>query len=309
MQYESESNRVTVAPPPKPPEGIGGASTTKVSFRDKSMGQKEPLVRRERMDLISNKLFRIELEDGNRLKPRCYVADTVLNELWKSWMDAVIVNMLGRSIGFVVLNDRLKKLWQLNGVQVQVDGDGGKTVKSLGKANKFSKLVNHEPQEMSGTPTFSSQPLPPKIWTRKKRQRAKPIIPQPKIYSDDYSKPIMKAVDTALQKLNVKNQVGGPAEREEPSSSTKPLTCPPKKPDEGIHIFAGNLKTSLNVEMVSPNHLHFVDEAKPPDPLEHCMERSLVEQEMKTVQEGEDMEETSVQEGNEKMVSLDSMDT
>ncbi|KAJ1402577.1 hypothetical protein SESBI_27984 [Sesbania bispinosa] len=56
---------------PKPPDEEP-LNSERASFRDTLIGNKNPRPPKEKVHLISNNLFRIELEDGNRLKPRCY---------------------------------------------------------------------------------------------------------------------------------------------------------------------------------------------------------------------------------------------
>lgn len=84
-------------PPPKPPDDGGGSNAKKVSFREKLLGQREPLPRRERMDLIKKKNFRIDHEGGDRLKPKCFIDnEQFLLDLWKPWKDAMIVKLLAK---------------------------------------------------------------------------------------------------------------------------------------------------------------------------------------------------------------------
>ncbi|KAJ1413009.1 hypothetical protein SESBI_19937, partial [Sesbania bispinosa] len=48
---------------PKPPDGNESSLSPKASFRGKLIGGKVSSVHQEKVDLIGNKLFRIELED------------------------------------------------------------------------------------------------------------------------------------------------------------------------------------------------------------------------------------------------------
>lgn len=80
MEVESESegfDKVHGEVPPKPPDGGGvqDKASKRVSFRDKLLGAQEPLPRKEKVDLVSNKLFRVELEGGDRLKPKCFLEE------------------------------------------------------------------------------------------------------------------------------------------------------------------------------------------------------------------------------------------
>lgn len=73
------------------------------------------------MDLIRRKLFKVELEDGDRLKPKCYLDETVIEDLRKPWRDALIVQLLGKSIGFFAMRNRLDRMWKLAGNFDMVD--------------------------------------------------------------------------------------------------------------------------------------------------------------------------------------------
>ncbi|KAJ1427920.1 hypothetical protein SESBI_09309 [Sesbania bispinosa] len=66
---------------PDPPDGKDDSLNLHASFKDKLLAGKGRVKDTSRVDLISNNLFRIEYEYGDRLKPRCYVADSVLQNL------------------------------------------------------------------------------------------------------------------------------------------------------------------------------------------------------------------------------------
>ncbi|KAJ6293164.1 hypothetical protein OIU78_025198, partial [Salix suchowensis] len=65
---------------------------------------------REKIDLLREKLMRIEYEDGNRLLPKVHLDDKVFTELCYPWCDALIVKLLGKNIGYTQINIRLKKV-------------------------------------------------------------------------------------------------------------------------------------------------------------------------------------------------------
>jgi hypothetical protein len=100
--------------PLRPPEH-DDTLKKKCSFLDKLLGMQEPLPRRETVDLIGKKLFRIEFEDGDRRHPRCYADDSVLKDLWVPWQHAIIVKLLGKTLRFFAMRDRLKAIWRLTG--------------------------------------------------------------------------------------------------------------------------------------------------------------------------------------------------
>lgn len=48
------------------------------------MGASAPIPRKERKGLLQEKLFSIVLEGGDRLKPKCFLDEGCLKELWSS---------------------------------------------------------------------------------------------------------------------------------------------------------------------------------------------------------------------------------
>jgi hypothetical protein len=66
--------------PTRPPESTD-TGKKKCSFRDKLLGNQAPPLRRETVDLIGKKLFRIEFENGDRRRPLCYADDNVLQDI------------------------------------------------------------------------------------------------------------------------------------------------------------------------------------------------------------------------------------
>lgn len=80
---------------PSPPPSSGGFGVGTPSFSFFLLPQ-EPIVRREKVDLLAEKLFKIEWDEGDRPKPRCYIDNGLLEELRKPWNDAVIVTLLGK---------------------------------------------------------------------------------------------------------------------------------------------------------------------------------------------------------------------
>jgi hypothetical protein len=107
--------------PSRPPEAAVDQNKKKLSFRDKLLGNQDPIPRRETVDLISKKLFRIEFEDGDRRRPKCYANDSVLKDLWLPWQHAIIVKLLGKNLGFFGMRDRLKAIWKLTGDMEMLD--------------------------------------------------------------------------------------------------------------------------------------------------------------------------------------------
>lgn len=135
MMLSSMISEPTLAEPPKwppdrPPDGGGGRgdNTTQshmISFRDKLMGGKVVPVLGPRVDLITKKLVRIESEKGNPLLPKILVADSVKNKLKVPWEDALLVKLLGKNVGYTVMQNKLKNLWKpVGGMDIMDVGYG-----------------------------------------------------------------------------------------------------------------------------------------------------------------------------------------
>ncbi|KAJ1381435.1 hypothetical protein SESBI_45150 [Sesbania bispinosa] len=173
--------------------------------------------------------------------------------------------------------------------------DSTKHAKNQGaEVNRFSSLnVKSSATQVSAGPieinTFSSLPLTQKIWTRRKRQRAEPTFIQPKIFSNDFYKPILDAVN----KAPVENNKVDKGRKESSSDQATTATSNSSAHDNKvIRTLPGNIKTTLDVVMVSPNHLRFVDEPKPPDP-EHMNDPSSAHVEVGNHDDGYEMDEAA----------------
>jgi len=70
-----------------------------------------PLPKRDHMDLLAENKFKIELEDGDKLKPNCYIDETInsmrIMDAVERELDAIIVKLLGKSLNFYTMRDRL----------------------------------------------------------------------------------------------------------------------------------------------------------------------------------------------------------
>lgn len=49
------------------------------------------------------------------MRPKCYIEEKVLEELWQPWKDAIFVKLLGKQVGFFTMRDRLKTTWKTTG--------------------------------------------------------------------------------------------------------------------------------------------------------------------------------------------------
>lgn len=67
----------------------------------------------------------VTLEGGNRLLPRVKLDDKVFNDLCEPWRDALVITLLGKTVGYRVMKDRLEKLWKPQGGFDILDVDNG----------------------------------------------------------------------------------------------------------------------------------------------------------------------------------------
>lgn len=151
-------------PPPKPDKppdlghencahhGIGGGhgvnSKNKgpsVSFRDKVLGNKQAPPVRERVDLLEKKLARIEFENGNRLLPKVFFHENMVKKLCSPWLDALVIKLLGKHLGYNIMKEKLKKLWRLNGGFDIMDVDNGFYMVKFDMAEDREKVVSRGP--------------------------------------------------------------------------------------------------------------------------------------------------------------------
>ena len=76
------------------------------SFRDKVTGGAPPVQVNVPDDLLSQKLAVLDWMDGDRLAPRVSFDESIIKEFSQPWKDALVVKLLGRSIGFLDLKER-----------------------------------------------------------------------------------------------------------------------------------------------------------------------------------------------------------
>lgn len=77
------------------------------------------------MDLLAKGIVKIDFEEGNRLLPKATIDSAYLQDLCTPWKDALVIKLLGKTIGYNVLKERVKKLWKLNGGFDLLDVDNG----------------------------------------------------------------------------------------------------------------------------------------------------------------------------------------
>lgn len=130
----------------EPPDGGGGGKgnsevKTKVSFKDIVTGKQDKIPPRQTKDLLKEKLARIVFEDDNPLKPMVHIHDSVFEGLCAPWQDALVVKLLGKSIGFHTMCDRLQRIWKLiAGFEIMDIGNNYYMVKFDNEQDRFKVM-------------------------------------------------------------------------------------------------------------------------------------------------------------------------
>lgn len=92
----------------------GNSVINGVSFRDKALGKKV-VPPREKEDFVAKNKVRVEHVNGNRLTPMVHIDPKILEELSVPWKGALIVRILGKSLGFNVMKAKLASTWKIVG--------------------------------------------------------------------------------------------------------------------------------------------------------------------------------------------------
>ncbi|KAJ1432891.1 putative Transposon TX1 [Sesbania bispinosa] len=277
---------------PKPPDDAHAEHKVRASFKDTLVGSKSARYARERLDLIGNKLFRIEYENGDRLKPRCYVADTVQDRNSKDspnpdadlGINKLTINNVDPGMAKDTINSpnpdadsshgewlvvsRIKKSSKATGKgtsQVKgssMAGGNGKVPYKTTTNNNVSGKKVPQGVKVNAHPVSKNQALP----TTGKNNNSK-FVSDPMVFTSttlpitDQSITRKKRyrVDPPLQ-ISTTNVVDTNLDLPKfdfPSSSriqnTNVKTLDPKDPPHGI-------KTMLNVDIITGNRLRFRDE-------------------------------------------------
>lgn len=121
MDPESSGEFVFSTTKEKPPDN--NKKTT--SFRDKVIGNIVVPPPRSKIDLFEKKLARIEYHENNPLLPMVHLDDSVFEGLSTPWKDALVVKLLGKSIGYLAMKERLQRIWKpMAGFDVMDLGNG-----------------------------------------------------------------------------------------------------------------------------------------------------------------------------------------
>ena len=86
-----------------------------ISFRDKLLGGKVHPQIVLPGDLVANKLAKVECLAGDRLSPVVSFDPTVIHALSMPWKDALVIKLLGKTLSYPMIKQKLKNLWRLSG--------------------------------------------------------------------------------------------------------------------------------------------------------------------------------------------------
>ncbi|XP_057417870.1 uncharacterized protein LOC130712053 [Lotus japonicus] len=127
----------------KPPDD--GKLPERPSFRDKLMGGARAEAPKEVKDLVDQGRMKIQLVNGNRLLPRIVTDPSVVEEMSAPWKEALVVTLLGKTLGYRTMKLKLANVWRLNGEFDMIDvGNGFYMVKFDIKEDK-EKVMNGGP--------------------------------------------------------------------------------------------------------------------------------------------------------------------
>lgn len=78
-----------------------------------------------KIDIIAQELMKVSLDGNNRLCPKITLDDKVFDQLCEPWRDALVVKLLGKTLGYKVMRDRLQSVWKPQGGFDILDVDNG----------------------------------------------------------------------------------------------------------------------------------------------------------------------------------------
>ncbi|KAJ1426650.1 hypothetical protein SESBI_10151 [Sesbania bispinosa] len=255
---------------PDPPDGKEASSNLHTSFKDKPLAGKERVKDTSRVDLISNNLFRIEYDGGDHLKPRCYVADSVLQNLQHPWAEAgpepkmVEANLMESQEQlhgeWLVVSRSRKPNAQKGKGKAKTNSSDSKGQQERDKtANKVTSLFNTSETQVaskenvvfSAKPSVSSRPN--RLGKKRSRVEIK-SVPVEKGSSSTNKDVKQKSTTDQVTSPNTSNR--------KESSADKPNSTVIFKPDSirKSSLFDFGIKTAMNVDIIEPNRLRFKDD-------------------------------------------------
>ncbi|KAJ1380608.1 zinc ion binding nucleic acid binding protein [Sesbania bispinosa] len=249
---------------PDPPDGKEDSSKPHASFRDKLLAGKDGIKDTTRVDLISNNLFRIEYEDGDRLKPRCYVADSVLQNLQHPWTEAEHGNSARNELNKGTNQEdpgsqsSAPKIVEANLMNAQEQLHGEWLVVSRSRkpnAQKGKSKVKINSFVAKAKPTFSSRIN--KLGKKRSRVELK-SPPVEKGLSSTKKDDRQKTADDQCTTSDKSNGKGISMDKTTGLSSNSNIFKPASARNKSMADFG--IKIAMNVEIIEPNRLRFKED-------------------------------------------------
>ncbi|KAJ1404353.1 hypothetical protein SESBI_26664 [Sesbania bispinosa] len=190
--------------------------------------------------------------------------------------------------------------------ETNVNGNHAK-VNRFAALNKDSNVSNKEVSDHGNLVNESTQLKfdSPKIWKRKKRLRKDFIPPLPKIVSEDRYASLIGKLHAPKETHDETKPGQNDREVSMSKGTSKVVTLMHKQNDNTdtvVHKLPHDIQTTMHVEMISANHLRFLEEPEPPDlgrvisiakeseAAQHSNETHEVEEVVEVEEEDEDSE-------------------
>ncbi|XP_057456984.1 uncharacterized protein LOC130747943 [Lotus japonicus] len=114
MEVESEGvgeQHTGATPAGKPSESTG----RKPTFKEKVLGARKADETEEFVNLVETGIMRMEYAEENTSFPMFSIEPNTYKELCKPWEDCLVVKLLGKTIGYGALCEKLRTMWKLTG--------------------------------------------------------------------------------------------------------------------------------------------------------------------------------------------------
>ncbi|XP_057432308.1 uncharacterized protein LOC130725066 [Lotus japonicus] len=115
------------------------------SFRDTLMGSAQQTPVREVEDLWKTGKMTVAYVNGDRQLPKLFVDRSVIEGMCSPWKDALVVNLLGKRLGYRIMKTKLSNLWRLSGDFALLDVDNGFFLVKFDQEEDKRKVIDGGP--------------------------------------------------------------------------------------------------------------------------------------------------------------------
>ncbi|XP_057416051.1 uncharacterized protein LOC130710717 [Lotus japonicus] len=127
------------------PPLTGGSLPERPSFRDKLMEGSRAEPPKEVKDLVEQGRMKIQLVNGNRLLPKIVTEASVVEEMSAPWKEALVVTLLGKSLGYRTMKLKLGNIWRLAGDFDMIDVGNGFYMIKFDRKEDREHVINGGP--------------------------------------------------------------------------------------------------------------------------------------------------------------------